>query len=382
MEPLVHAEDRPDIVRELPAAVQGVGRDLHGADHDAFLRFRGGALNIVPALVSNLENRMAVDVSVVVPVYNEQECVELLAERLHEVLSGLERAYEVILVDDGSTDATWEKLCAAAERYPCFRLIRFRRNFGQTAALSAGFHAATGEAVVTLDADLQNDPSDIPLLLERFSQGYDVVSGWRKDRKDKFFSRRLPSMLANGLISKITGVHLHDYGCTLKVYRREVIKNVHLYGEMHRFIPALASWVGGSVDEVVVTHHPRRFGTSKYGISRTFRVILDLMTVKFLLRYSTGPIQLYGKLAALFLLPGLLLILFVMGANLSYHLFGTELASDLIKRPIWIMFPFLMIFLGMQFLSIGLLAEVQIRTYHESQDKRTYVVRETRESAN
>lgn len=322
-----------------------------------------------------------IDVSVVVPIYNEEESVDLLAERLHDTMIGLGLAYEILLVDDGSHDGTWDKLCGLAEQYPSIKLIRFRRNFGQTAALSAGFDAAEGKAVVTLDADLQNDPCDIPHMLERFHDGFDVVSGWRKDRKDKFLSRRLPSTMANMMISKITGVHLHDYGCTLKVYRNEVIKNVHLYGEMHRFIPALASWVGGAVDEVEVSHHARQFGQSKYGMSRTFRVVLDLMTVKFLLRYSTGPIQLYGKLAAMFLVPGLLILLFVMFANLSFHLWGTQVGADLIKRPIWIMFPFLMIFLGMQLLSIGLLAEVQVRTYHESQNKPIYVIRETRESS-
>ncbi|MFH0879709.1 MAG: glycosyltransferase family 2 protein, partial [Lentisphaerota bacterium] len=284
--------------------------------------------------------------------------------------------YEAILVDDGSKDATWSRLTAMAAKYPHFKLIRFRRNFGQTAAMSAGFQTAQGEVVVTMDADLQNDPEDIPKLLDRMSQGFDVISGWRKDRKDAFINRRLPSMLANGLISHITGVHLHDYGCTLKAYRRDVIKNVRLYGEMHRFIPALASWVGDSIDEVVVNHHPRRFGKSKYGISRTFRVVLDLVTVKFLLHYSTGPIQMFGKVAGLFAGPGLLIFLFMIGANISYNLFGTTFASMLIKRPLWIMTAFMLILSGLQFISMGLLAEMQIRTYHESQDKPIYVVRE------
>jgi len=217
-------------------------------------------------------------------------------------------------------------------------------------------------------------------LLERADQGFDVVSGWRKDRKDKFINRRLPSMIANAIISKITGVELHDYGCTLKAYHREVIKNLRLYGEMHRFIPALASWVGGSLDEVVVTHHPRRFGTSKYGISRTIRVILDLFTVKFLLHYSMGPIQLFGKLGGLFGIPGLLMLAVMALGNLSYQIFGTEFASDLVKRPFWIMSAFMLIFFGVQFVSIGLLAEMQIRTYHESQDKPIYVIKETVES--
>lgn len=318
----------------------------------------------------------AVDVSIVVPVYNEAECVTALCERLHEAVSKIGRSYEVILVDDGSTDRTWTLLKECAERHPHFRLIRFRRNFGQTAAMSAGFHAAQGDVVVTMDADLQNDPDDIPLLLERMEQGYDVVSGWRKDRKDPFLNRRLPSILANGLISWITGVQLHDYGCTLKAYRREVIQSVHLYGEMHRFIPALASWVGDQVDEVVVRHHPRRFGQSKYGLSRTFRVILDLITVKFLLRYSQGPMQMFGRIGLFFVLPGILLFAFMISGHLSFQLFDTQFAAELIKRPFWLISATALLVLGVQFISMGLLAEIQIRTYHESQDKRTYVVRE------
>ena len=320
------------------------------------------------------------DVSVVAPIYNEEENVELLCTQLFQALSALKRSWEIILIDDGSTDTSWAKMVEMSKKIPHLRIIRFRRNFGQTAAMSAGFNHARGKWIVTLDADLQNDPADIGKLLDRADKGFDVVSGWRKDRKDKFFSRRLPSMIANSLISKITSVELHDYGCTLKVYHRDVIKNIRLYGEMHRFIPALASWVGASVDEVVVSHHPRRFGTSKYGISRTIRVILDLFTVKFLLHYSMGPIQLFGKLGGLFGIPGLLMLAAMALGNLSYQIFGTEFASDLIKRPFWIMSAFMLIFFGVQFVSIGLLAEMQIRTYHESQDKPIYVIKETVES--
>jgi glycosyltransferase involved in cell wall biosynthesis len=316
-------------------------------------------------------------VSVVVPVYNEEESAELLCRRLHEALSGIGRTYEAILVDDGSSDRTWEVLTRMAGELPGFVLIRFRRNYGQTAAMSAGFHAARGEVVVTLDADLQNDPADIPLLLERIDQGFDVVSGWRKNRQDAFINRLLPSKIANALISKITGVALHDYGCTLKAYRREIIKNVHLYGEMHRFIPALASWVGGSIDEVVVRHHARQFGTSKYGISRTFRVVLDLLTVKFLLHYSTRPIHIFGKLGGFFAVPGLVMLATIILAHLSFLVFGTQLGADLIKRPFWIIASFVMILFSLQFISMGLLAEMQIRTYHEAQDKPIYMVRET-----
>lgn len=316
-------------------------------------------------------------VSVVIPVYNEEESVDLLCEKLHASLSKIGRSYEIILVDDGSSDGTWDKLAAALRRYPRFRALRFRRNFGQTAAMSAGFHAARGDVVITLDADLQNDPADIPKLLERIDQGYDVVSGWRKNRKDAFINRKLPSMIANGLISRITGVALHDYGCTLKAYRREVIKNVHLYGEMHRFIPALASWVGGRIAEVEVDHHARQFGKSKYGISRTFKVVLDLMTVKFLLQYSTRPIQIFGRIGLVFAAVALAMI----GAIIFDRLFVEHVTTDfLVKRTFWVITPMMLLGFCIQFISMGLLAEMQIRTYHESQDKPIYVIRETTES--
>ncbi|NQU39184.1 MAG: glycosyltransferase family 2 protein [Lentisphaerae bacterium] len=316
------------------------------------------------------------DLSVVVPIYNEEESVALLCEKLHAAVSGLGLTYEIVLVDDGSSDQTWPALKQLSQKYPCLRLIRFRRNFGQTAAMSAGFRESQGEIVVTLDADLQNDPKDIPLLIEKMNEGFDVVSGWRKNRKDAFLNRRLPSMLANGLISKITGVPLHDYGCTLKAYRREVMQNVHLYGEMHRFIPALANWVGGQVTEVVVDHHARQFGTSKYGISRTAKVVLDLFTVKFLLHYSKGPMQIFGKIGMWFGLPGVLMVGLMVLGHLSHLLFGTETAAWLIKRPFWVISSFMLIFCGIQFLCMGLLAELQIRTWHESQDKPVYVIKE------
>lgn len=318
--------------------------------------------------------------SVVVPVFNEVESIDPMVKELHQELTGLGVPYEILLVDDGSDDGTWDRLLALNESLAGIRLVRFRRNFGQTAAMSAGFHHARGEVVVTMDADLQNDPADIGPLLEQMGDEVDVVSGWRKDRQDRFLDRRLPSILANALISKMTGVRLHDFGCTLKAYRRSVIQNVHLYGEMHRFIPALAFWVGGTVQELVVNHRARAYGTSKYGISRTFRVVLDLLTVKFLLRYSTGPIQMFGRLAAAFALPGLLMLGFMVAANASFHLFGTEWGATLIKRPFWIMTAFMLVFMGMQFISLGLLAEIQIRTYHESQGKPIYIVRETVEA--
>lgn len=321
------------------------------------------------------------ELSVVVPVFNEVESVGQLCAKLHGSLSGIGRSYEIILVDDGSVDGTWDKMRETIQTMPHFRLIRLRRNFGQTAAMSAGMHEARGDVIVTLDADLQNDPDDIPLLMERINAGYDVVSGWRKNRKDERIRRLLPSMFANKLISRVTGVHLHDYGCTLKAYRREVLDNVELYGDMHRFIPALASWVGCKVDEVVVRHYPRRFGKSKYGLSRIVKVILDLMTVSFLLRYSRSPIQIFGKMGLFVGVPGLLLLFFMLLANISSNLFGTEFAAGLLKRPFWVMTSFMLVFFGIQFVCMGILAEIQIRTYHESQGKPIYVVREIFESS-
>lgn len=318
------------------------------------------------------------DLSVVVPVYNEEESIHTLVQAVHSALIQLQRSYEILLIDDGSTDRTWQCMTELAQKVPHLKVIRFRRNFGQTAAMSAGFKESQGDIIITLDADLQNDPADIPLLLQKIDEGYDVVSGWRKDRKDPFLNRRLPSLIANALISRITGVALHDYGCTLKAYRREIAGNLRLYGEMHRFIPALASWVGGRIAEVPVSHHPRRFGTSKYGISRTLRVTLDLMTVKFLMRYSTHPIQIFGKIGLLFGLPGFLMLALMVFAHVGYNL-GFESLADLVqmvKRPSWVITPFMLVLFFLQFISMGLLAEIQIRTYHESQGKATYVIRE------
>jgi glycosyltransferase involved in cell wall biosynthesis len=325
-----------------------------------------------------------VELSVVVPVFNEEESLDHLLPRLVQALEQFGRSWEVVLVDDGSTDGSWEKLRAWVARQKGLRAIRLRRNFGQTAAMSAGFHHARGRLIITLDADLQNDPNDIPLLVETLErQSLDVVSGWRKERQDPFLTRRLPSQLANALISRFTGVRLHDYGCTLKVYRREVIENLSLYGEMHRFLPALASWVGGSIGEVVVHHHPRRFGRSKYGLSRTTRVILDLLTVNFLLRYSTRPIQIFGRWGLGTLFTGLVLLAVMAIPHLLYPFFKThwiEMLVGLAKRPFWVTTPFMLIFFGIQFISMGLLAELQTRTYHESQRKPVYTVRDILDS--
>jgi glycosyltransferase involved in cell wall biosynthesis len=320
-----------------------------------------------------------VDISVAVPVHNEEESLRDFCRELDEVMAGLGRSYEILLVDDGSTDGSWELMKELAGQYRQLRLIRFRRNFGQTAAMSAGFREAGGDIIITLDADLQNDPADIPRLLAKMAEGYDVVSGWRKDRKDRFFSRRLPSIIANALISKMTGVYLHDYGCTLKAYRREVMKNVHLYGDMHRFIPALAHWVGGRVSEVVVNHRARQFGRSKYGMSRTTKVVLDLMTVKFLLQYSKGPIQMFGKIGLAFAAPGVLWLLVLVVGNILYwmHCGFADIFVKMAKAPFWTITPFMLIVFGVQFISMGLLAEIVVRTYHESQDKPIYVIKET-----
>lgn len=314
------------------------------------------------------------DLTVAVAIYNEEESIPPLCESLYKVLSGLGKSYEIILVDDGSRDNSWEVMLEQSRRYPHMKLIRFRRNFGQTAAISAGFRESQGDVVITLDADLQNDPADIPLMLERIDQGFDVVSGWRKNRQDRMINRKLPSMIANRIIGSLTGVRLHDYGCSLKAYRREIVKGVRLYGEMHRFIPALAHWVGGTIDEVPVRHHARKYGTSKYGISRTFRVILDLMTVKFLLTYSTRPIQVFGRFGLIF---GSLAVAVMAFLGLDMIFGPWRGGVYMIKSPFWVVTPLMFLGFALQFIIMGLLAELMTRTYHESQDKPIYTVRET-----
>ena len=309
-----------------------------------------------------------VDLSVVIPLYNEEGSVESLYAELSPVLNSLDLAYEVIIVDDGSQDRSFARLKTVHENDSHWKIIRFRRNYGQTAGLSAGFAAAAGDVVITLDADLQNDPRDIPKLLAKLDEGYDIVSGWRKDRKEPFLTRRLPSMTANRLISVSTGVALHDYGCTLKAYRSVVVKNIHLYGELHRFIPAVASSIGVSVAEVPVNDRARKFGKSKYGIMRTFRVLLDLITVRFILSYSTRPLQVFGGIGlAMGAFGGLI------GLILTYV--KLVLGENIGDRPLLIL-AVLLIILGVQMVSIGLVAEIVIRTYHESQEKPIYMVRE------
>lgn len=313
-------------------------------------------------------NGIIMDLSVVVPIYNEVENLPLLHQRIVEALAGTGISWELILVDDGSTDGSWELIGQIARNDPSCRAIRFRRNFGQTPAMAAGFDAATGRVVIPMDGDLQNDPADIPLLLSKINEGYDVVSGWRKNRQDTLVSRRLPSIIANGLISRMTGVHLHDYGCTLKAYRREVLDGINLYGEMHRFVPALASQVGARVTEIAVRHHPRLHGVSKYGISRTMRVILDLMTVMFLQSYSTRPIQLFGKWGVYSFLAG-----FLTGMITIYMKLFEQTSMN--RNPLLILTAFLL-FMGVQFIALGLLAELNARTYYEAQGKPIYVVRD------
>jgi glycosyltransferase involved in cell wall biosynthesis len=314
------------------------------------------------------------ELSIVIPIRNEAENLPKLYDELTAALTSFGRPYEILLIDDGSTDASGKILAEMAARDWRVRVIRFRRNFGQTAGFSAGFAYARGCYIITADGDLQNDPADIPAMVGRLEQGpFDIVCGWRKDRKDKWLTRRLPSMLANALISKATGVRLHDYGCSLKVFRAEVVKPLRLYGEMHRFIPAIASEMGVSIDEIVVNHRARMHGTSKYGLSRTVRVVLDLLTVKFLLRYATRPLQIFGLLGMLTGSLGLLITAYLGFVRLV-------LGHGIGDRPL-LLLGVLLVFSGLQFMTIGLLAEMQARTYHESQDKPTYVVREILESS-
>ena len=307
--------------------------------------------------------------SIVVPVYNEEESLPLLVEAVRGAVEPLNLAWELVLVDDGSRDSSPSLLEKLAIQDPDhIRVVFLRRNFGQTAAIAAGLDHSTGELVVLLDADLQNDPQDIPAMLDKLNEGYDVVSGWRKNRQDSYATRTLPSNLANGLISRVTGVHLHDYGCTLKAYRREVITGFKLYGEMHRFIPVYANSVGAKIYEMPVRHHPRRFGKTKYGLERTFKVILDLITVKFLNSYANKPIYLFGG-------AGIILILVSLLAMLALAIRRIFLDIPVLNSPIFLMSVVTFI-LGFQSILMGLIAELLVRTYHESQGKPTYTVRQ------
>jgi glycosyltransferase involved in cell wall biosynthesis len=319
-----------------------------------------------------METTQRPDISVVVPVFNEEENLEELHREIVEALQKTGPTYEIILIDDGSTDSSWTALRGLQQKDGRVKLIRLRRNFGQTAALAAGFDRARGEIIVSLDADLQNDPNDIPSLIQKIEEGYDLVSGWRKSRKDKFLSRRVPSTIANKLISWLTRVPLHDYGCTLKAFRSEVIKNVKLYGELHRFIPAIASQLGVRISEVEVNHRPRQHGKSKYSILRFPKVILDLLTVKFLLSYSTRPLQIFGLIG---LGSGLLGLIISIWLSIQRLFFGQSLAN----RPL-LLLGVILIVIGFQFIMLGLLAEIMVRAYHESSGKTIYVVREVIDS--
>jgi len=308
------------------------------------------------------------DLSMIIPVYNEAQNLPLLYASIKQVMQPIKQKWEVIFVDDGSTDESLDVLQSFVKKDPWhIRAVVFRRNFGQTAAIAAGIDHAQGETIVLLDADLQNDPADIPRLLAKLDEGYDLVSGWRKDRKDSQLTRTLPSNIANWLISRVTGVHLHDYGCTLKAYRRTVLGGFRLYGEMHRFIPVFAHSVGARITEITVSHHPRKFGKANYGLERTAKVILDLFTVKFLLDYSHKPIRLFGGAGALLMLLGSadLLFLFLRRTFFNVPAFSSPLLQ------IGVMF-FIM---GFQSILMGLIAELLARTYHESQKKTTYTVR-------
>lgn len=312
------------------------------------------------------------DISVVVPLHDEVENVDDLHAQLARSLESMGRPYEILLVDDGSTDGTPARLVAIEARDSHVRVLRLRRNFGQTAAFSAGFDHARGGIVVTCDGDLQNDPDDIPAMVQKLESGFDMVCGWRRDRKDSF-SRRLPSRIANWVISRATGVHLHDYGCSLKVMRSDVVKGLRLYGEMHRFIPAVASWMGVDLAEMAVNHRPRTRGRSKYGLGRTTRVLLDLFTVKFMLAYGTRPAHFFGPAGLLSGTAGVAIL-----AWLTWVKFGQGEAIG--GRPLLLLGALLCI-TGLLFLSAGLLSELIVRIYHESQGKATYAVRELRPGA-
>ena len=307
-------------------------------------------------------------ISVLIPIFNEEENISLLYDKLTTALKKTGRPYEVIFIDDGSSDGSLEILLDIIKRDPNVKTISLSRNFGQTAALSAGIDLSKGEILIPMDGDLQNDPEDILSLLQKMEEGYDVVSGWRKNRKDPFFTRRLPSMIANKIISLIGGVYLHDHGCTLKVYKRDILKNIRLYGEMHRFIPIYAQWVGARVSEIPVHHFPRRSGSSKYGMSRVFKVILDLMVVKFLLSYSQKPIYVFGGLGLLMILGG-----FLSGGYAIYLKLFKGVSFILTPLPLLCV---LLLMLGFLSILMGFLAEILTRTYYESQGKPTYQIKE------
>ncbi|MBI81968.1 MAG: glycosyltransferase [Planctomycetaceae bacterium] len=324
--------------------------------------------NVLGSLPQTHDGGACRSLSVVVPIYNEAENLDHLYNDLNKVLPGLDCPYEIILVDDGSTDGSQSRLREIANLDPQVRVVLFRKNYGQTAAMQAGLQLSSNDVVVTMDGDLQNDPSDIPMMLGKISQGYDLVHGWRKERKDAWINRRLPSQLANWLISKTTGFQIHDLGCTLKAMRREIAQDLELYGEMHRFIPILAHQRGARCIEVVTKHHPRRFGKTKYGIGRSLRVVLDLLTVKFLLDYLASPMKLFGMIAVW---------CFVASGVSGFSVMAMKILGqvDMTGNPL-LLLTVLLVTTGIQFLSLGLLSEVNARTYYGSVGKQHFAVRE------
>ncbi len=316
-----------------------------------------------------MEDKLNETLSILIPVHNEEGNLLSLCDKLGVALKKIGKPYEIIFVDDGSSDGSFEMLQDLRDSNPNIKVISFSRNFGQTAALSAGIDFSRGDILIPMDGDLQNDPEDIPVLLQKIEEGYDVVSGWRKSRKDPFLTRRLPSVIANKMISWIGGVSLHDYGCTLKAYRRDILKNIRLYGEMHRFVPIYAQWIGARVTEIPVHHSPRGSGSSKYGMSRVFKVILDLMVVKFLLSYSQKPIYVFGGIGLLMILAG-----FLSGAYAIYLKLFENVSFILTPLPLLCV---LLLVLGFLSILMGFLAEILTRTYYESQGKPTYQIKET-----
>lgn len=308
------------------------------------------------------------DLSLVIPIYNEYESIPRLLKVISEVMEPLDYTYEVICVDDGSTDGSVDVLKQHADIYPQLSVLLLRRNYGQTAAMAAGFDYARGQVVITLDGDLQNDPADIPMLMNKLNEGYDLVSGWRKRRQDHQLTRLLPSKIANWLIGRVTGVSIHDYGCSLKAYRTELVRDMNLYGELHRFLPALAFIEGARITEVPVNHYARQFGASKYGLGRTFRVVMDLLTVYFMKRFLTKPMYVFGLMGLLSMLAGTLL-----GGYLTFLKLG--LGQSIGDRPLLIL-AIVLLLAGIQLFCFGLLAELLMRTYHESQNRPIYRVRE------
>ncbi len=320
-------------------------------------------------------DEVAPEISIFLPVFNEEPNLRPLHGKIDEALAALKETAEIIYVDDGSTDGSLKVLRELARLDARVRVVALRRNYGQTAAMSAGIDAARGEILIPMDADLQNDPADIQRLIAKLNEGYDVVSGWRKHRKDKMVTRKLPSMLANRLISWIGEVPLHDYGCSLKAYRRDVLKDVRLYGEMHRFIPIYASWAGARVTEIPVEHHARTMGKSKYGISRTLKVVFDLMTIKFMASYQTKPIYVFGMFGMIAFFVSFVSGLYAVFLKLAGRVGFPRYQADFVETPLPIL-SIVMFTIAIQFFLMGLLAEMMVRTYHESQDKPIYAIRE------